>query len=196
MWKEEVSDVAELKYRHTAPSGQMISLFQGDLTEEDVDAIVNAANERLLHGGGLAGAIVARGGQVIQEESKRVAPVPTGQAAITGAGKLKARWVIHAVGPVYRADDPRMDELLRSAVWNSLMLAHQRGLKSIAFPAISSGIFGFPKKPCAANLISTVLDFTAQYPDSTLRDIRFTIIDSPTVNVFLQEFKEKFNQSG
>ena len=110
--------------------------------------------------------------------------------------QTETRWVIHAVGPVYRADDPRMDELLRSAVWNSLMLAHQRGLKSIAFPAISSGIFGFPKKPCAANLISTVLDFTAQYPDSTLRDIRFTIIDSPTVNVFLQEFKEKFNQSG
>lgn len=193
-----MSDVAELKYRYTAPSGQTISLFQGDLTDEDVDAIVNAANERLLHGGGVAGAIVARGGRVIQEESNRVAPVPTGKAAITGAGKLKARWVIHAVGPVYREGDPRMDELLRSAAWNSLMLAHERGLKSIAFPAISSGIFGFPKKPCASILISAALDFTVQYPDSTLRDIRFTIIDSPTVDVFLQEFNERFgvDQSG
>ncbi|MGE5544706.1 MAG: macro domain-containing protein [Bacillota bacterium] len=187
--------MAELKYRYIAPSGQSISLFQGDLTEEDVDAIVNAANERLIHGGGVAGAIVARGGSVIQEESNRLAPVPTGEAVITAAGRLKARWVIHAVGPVYRAGNPHMDELLKSAVCNSLMLAHRRGLRSIAFPAISSGIFGFPKRLCAANLIEAALSFTNQYPDSTLRDIRFTIIDSPTVDIFLQEFKERFGQT-
>lgn len=186
--------MAELKYRYTAPSGQTISLFQGDLTEEDVDAIVNAADESLFHGGGVAGAIVRRGGQVIQEESNRISPVPTGQAAITGAGSLKARWVIHAVGPIYRAGNLHMDELLRSAVWNSLALAQRKGLESIAFPAISSGIFGFPKRPCAVNLVATAFDFTKQYPDSTLRDIRFTIIDNLTVDIFQQEFEQRFGQ--
>ena len=129
---------------------------------------------------------------MIQQESDLIGSVPTGQAAITGAGKLKARWVIHAVGPVYRADDPRMHELLRSAVWNSLLLAHRKGMKSIAFPAISSGIFGFPKKPCASILLATAFDFTSQYSDSTLRDIRFTIIDDLTVDVFRQEFEKRF----
>jgi len=188
--------MAELKYRYLADSGQTISLYQGDLTEEDVDAIVNAANENLIHGGGVAGAIVRRGGQVIQAESERLSPVPTGQAVITGAGRLKARWVIHAVGPIYRAGDPRMEELLRAAIWNSLWLAHDRGLTSVAFPAISSGIFGYPQKPCAEILIRTAFEFTKNYPDSPVRDIRFTIIDDLTVEVFLQEFKARFGSYG
>jgi O-acetyl-ADP-ribose deacetylase (regulator of RNase III) len=186
--------MSELKYTYTAPSGQTIRLFKGDLTEEDVDAIVNAANEHLAHGGGVAGAIVRKGGYEIQEESNRIGHVPTGQAAITTAGKLKARWVIHAVGPVYRAGDPRMDELLTSAGWSSLMLAHRRGLASIAFPAISSGIFGFPKDRCAQDLIGAAVQFTGQYPDSPLRDIRFTIIDDLTVGYFLAEFERRFGK--
>lgn len=184
--------MAELVYSYVAPSQQTIGLFMGDITEEDVDAIVNAANELLMHGGGVAGAIVRKGGPVIQEESNRIGFVPTGQAVITTAGNLKARWVIHAVGPVYKASDPDMDNLLTSAVNNSLMIAHQRGLGGIAFPAISSGIFGFPKDRCAHNLVGAALDFTNLYPDSSVRDIRFTIVDEFTTKVFLAEFERRF----
>ncbi len=186
--------MSELKYACTAPSGQTIRLFKGDLTEEDVDAIVNAANEHLAHGGGVAGAIVRKGGTSIQEESNRIGHVPTGQAAITGAGRLKARYVIHAVGPVYQAGDPRMDELLTSAGRSSLVLAHERGLASIAFPAISSGIFGFPKDRCARDLTGAAVDFAEQFPDSPLRDIRFTIIDDVTLDYFLAEFERRFGK--
>jgi putative ATPase len=184
--------MAELKYSYTASSGQIISLWQGDITEEDVDAIVNAANERLQHGGGVAGVIVRRGGRVIQEESDRIGRVATGKAVMTGAGKLKARWVIHAVGPVYDASNPDMDELLKSAVRNSMLLAHQKGLSSLSLPAISSGIFGFPKERCARDMIDAILEFIGQYPQSTLCEIRIVIIDSLTVKVFLNEMESRW----
>lgn len=164
--------------------GQTLSLRQGDITGEAVDAIVNAANEGLAHGGGVAGAIVRRGGVSIQDESDRLGRVPTGSAAITGAGTLSARFVIHAVGPFWNGFPPEeCDRLLRSATVAALQIAREKGLQSVAFPAISSGIFGFPKDRCARIMLRAVRDFAAGHADAP-RDLRFTIIDAETVAHF------------
>lgn len=176
---------------YVTPSGQRIQARLGDLTEERVDAIVNAANEYLAHGGGVAGAISRRGGPVIQTESDRWVrehgPVPTGGVAVTSAGNLPCKLVIHAVGPVWRGGTHGEDELLRSAVWSSLLAAHDRRLASIALPAISSGIFGFPKPRCAAILVQSALAFCLAHPDSAVREIRFTNIDRPTAELIAVE---------
>jgi len=183
--------MSELKAELRLKSGQVIQARQGDLTLEPVDAIVNAANEDLQHGGGVAGAIVRRGGFVIQEESERWVrehgSLPTGEVAVTGAGRLPCRYVIHAVGPVWRGGGQGEEALLRQATTNSLLKAEELKLRSIALPAISSGIFGFPKERCAQIMLAAALDFCAQRPDSTLREIRFTNIDAPTVDLFTAE---------
>ncbi len=137
--------------------GRKLTLVQGDLTELAVDAIVNAANSGLQLGGGVAGAIRTKGGPSIQEECNRTGPIPVGEAAVTGGGNLKASYVIHAVGPMYGEGDE--DEKLRNATLNSLRRATEKGMKSIAFPAISTGIFGFPKHRCAQIMLKTVSEF-------------------------------------
>jgi putative ATPase len=181
-------------------TGQTIQVCHGDLTQEHVDAIVNAANSRLAHGGGVAGAILRRGGKIIQQESddwvRQHGPVPTGKVAVTTGGSLPCRYVIHAVGPVWRGGKQDEDDLLRQACWKSLESASQLGLASIALPAISSGIFGFPKERCALILIQAALDFCQQYPHSPLREIRFTNIDLPTVNVFKAELSRALGAAG
>jgi len=179
---------------HTFPSGQTVSLRHGDLTAEAVDAIVNAANSRLAHGGGVAAAIVRKGGRVIQDESdawvRQHGPVPHDQPAITGAGALPCQHVIHAVGPVWGAGDE--DRALRAAVTGALRLAHDRGLASLALPPLSTGIFGFPKDRAAKIIFDAVATFCAQQPDSPLRDIRLVVIDQPTLDVFRAEFERAF----
>jgi O-acetyl-ADP-ribose deacetylase (regulator of RNase III) len=167
-------------------SAKTLRLVQGDITERDVDAIVNAANSHLQHGGGVAGAIVRKGGHVIQEESDRIGFVPVGQAAITGAGKLPARYVIHAVGPCMGEGDE--DNKLKSAVLSSIALASGKGLKTISIPAISSGIFGFPKDRCAAILVNEALHYIEQNPKSSLEVIEFCIYDDLTMEYFRKEF--------
>lgn len=182
--------------QHFLPSGATLSLYQGDLTEEHVDAIVNAANEHLAHGGGVAGAIARKGGPEVQRESdawvRTHGPVRTGTAAITGAGKLPARFVIHAVGPVWKGNAARDDALLRGAVTSALALADEKGLASIALPAISTGIFGFPKDRGATVITQAILDSCAAHPDSALRDIRITLVDASTVEIFRAEFKRRW----
>ncbi|RYG88186.1 MAG: macro domain-containing protein [Alphaproteobacteria bacterium] len=132
----------------TLPTRHTLSLRLGDLTEESVDAIVNAANSGLAHGGGVAGAIVRKGGYDIQDESDRVGKVKVGSAAITGAGQLKASFVIHAVGPVWAGQGPEeSDALLASATTASLEIARERGLNTIAFPPMPRAIY--------ASLLST-----------------------------------------
>lgn len=175
MWARKASDQVTIR------------LLLGDLTDENVDAIVNAANSRLAHGGGVAGAIVRKGGYVIQEESNRVAPVEVGHCAMTSAGSLPARHVIHAVGPQW--GEGNEDATLRSAVENSLALADAHRLATVSLPAISSGIFGFPKDRCARILLATAREFAARHPETSLREIRFCIIDSETAQVFLREFE-------
>lgn len=171
---------------------KILRLILGDITERDVDAIVNAANERLQHGGGVAGAIVKKGGQIIQEESNKIGYVPVGNAAITTAGKLPAKFVIHAVGP--RMGEGDEDNKLKSAVFNSLRLASEKGLKSLSMPAISSGIFGFPKDRCAKILISESLSFLNKYKDSSLEVVEFCIFDEETLKYFKEEF-DKLNSN-
>ncbi len=167
--------------------GKKVKIIHGDITEEEVDAIVNAANSRLQHGGGVAGAIVRKGGYVIQEESNRIGYVPVGKAAITTAGKLPAKFVIHAVGP--RWGEGNEDEKLKSAVRSALELATQKGLKSISIPAISSGIFGFPKPRATKIIFETVVDFLRN-EETTLDEVRLTNIDRYTSDLFVKLARE------
>ena len=159
-----------------------VSAVHGDLTEQQVDAIVNAANSALAHGGGLAGAIVRRGGWVIQEESDRLAPVPVGGAATTGAGALPCRWVIHAVGPVWGEGDEELK--LRSAVRSSLAEATRLDARSLALPAISTGIFGYPKPDGTAVIVDELCGWLTAHPGTRLRDVRLTAFDEETAALF------------
>ncbi len=167
----------------------------GDITREEVDAIVNAANEYLQHGGGVAGAIVRAGGQVIQEESDHIGHTPTGSAVVTTAGALRTRFVIHAVGPVWRGGGHDEDNLLRSAVRSVLMRATELGLSSIAIPAISSGIFGFPKPRCARIIWETICIFLAE-TTTTIRLIKLTNIDLETAEFFREIIQEQRRKRG
>ena len=181
----------ELARRELA-RGVNLVVCQGDITVEEVDAIVNAANEYLKHGGGVAYAILQRGGRIIQEESdrivRRLGKIPTGFAAITTGGNLKARVVIHAVGPVWKGGRNREDEKLRRAVISALEIANGYGLKSIAFPAISTGIYGFPKDRAADIIFRAVGEWVENHPDSTLNEIRICLYDDETANIFLKVF--------
>lgn len=168
------------------PDGRKISLHQGDLTRESVDAIVNAANSYLMHGGGVAGAIVRSGGEEIQQESGRIVsrqgPVPVGSAVITGAGRLPCKSVIHAVGPQWGEGEE--DAKLRSAIRTSLDLSAAQSYATVAFPAISSGIFGFPKDRCAVIFWQTVREWLEEHPEASLREVRFTNFDDETIRHF------------
>lgn len=178
------------------PSGHRISLRKGDITDESTDAIVNAANSLLMHIGGVAGAITRRGGPSIQAESTKIGRVPTGGAAITGAGDLPARWVIHAVGPIWGARSAEEnDRLLVSATTAALEIAREKGLASIAFPAVSSGIFGFPKDRCARVMLGAVLRWAEEHPKDAPRDLRFTIVDEETVAIFDAEMRRVFQNT-
>ena len=179
---------------HELNSGQIVRLIHGDLTKERMDAIVNAANAQLAHGGGVAGAIVRAGGQEIQAEStawvREHGPVSHANPAITGAGKLPCRYVIHAVGPVWGEGDE--DAKLRSAVTGSLALANERSLTSLALPAISTGIFGFPKDRGARVILDAIAEYFADMPDSSLNKVRITLIDEPSVAIFTDEFNHRW----
>lgn len=170
------------------PSKQVLQLVQGDLTSETVDAIVNAANSHLQHGGGVAGLIVRKGGYEIQVESdawiREHGPVTHSEPAFTRAGRLPCRYVIHAVGPVWGEGDE--DRKLADAITGSLALAERLGLESVAFPAISTGIFGFPKDRAAGVIFSAISDYFTRHPTSGLLLVRLTLFDQPTVDAFIK----------
>jgi O-acetyl-ADP-ribose deacetylase (regulator of RNase III) len=174
-----------------------LELIHGDLTRSGVDAIVNAANSHLLHGGGVAGAIVRRGGREIQRESNRWVkehgPVTHDEPAITTAGRLSCRYVIHAVGPKWGEGEE--DEKLQRAVYGALALADRKELMSIALPAISTGIFGFPKLRAARLILDAILDFFDEHPGSSVRKVQLILIDEPSVRVFADEFENRWSQS-
>jgi O-acetyl-ADP-ribose deacetylase (regulator of RNase III) len=180
--------------QHDFSPQQRCLLVQGDITAETADAIVNAANSRLAHGGGVAGAIVRAGGRAIQDESDAWVRAHGGatheRPAVTGAGRLPCKAVIHAVGPVWGAGDE--DAKLRAAIRGALDAAHERGYTSMAIPAVSTGIFGFPKQRGAQVIFQAIEDFAAAKPDSPLREIRVTILDDPTLEVFQQEFTRRW----
>lgn len=163
-----------------------LRLVQGDITERDVDAIVNAANSHLQHGGGVAGAIVRKGGNIIQEESDRIGYTPVGTSVITGAGRLPSKFVIHTVGP--RMGEGEEDIKLRNAVRSTLVLAGEKNLKSISLPAISSGIFGFPKDRCARILVGESVSFLKGHEGCSLDLVEFCVYDDITLGHFKKEF--------
>ncbi len=159
-----------------------VAAVLGDLTEEPVDAIVNAANSSLVHGGGLAAAIARRGGPIIDRESREIAPVPVGGAAPTSGGELPAQWVIHAVGPQW--GEGSEEAKLRSAVRASLDCALELEVRSVALPAISTGIFGYPKDEGTRVIAEGVLSWLRAHPDCPFRTIRLTAFDEPTASLF------------
>jgi len=170
------------------PPDRQLSIVQGDLTLVAVDAIVNAANAYLVHGGGVAGAIVRRGGEIIQEESdawvREHGPIRCDRPAITTAGKLPCRFVIHAVGPVWGEGEE--DAKLHAAVTHALRLAEQHGLQSIALPAISTGIFRFPVRRAANLILGAVLEFLEDHPACSLTRVLVVLFDSESAAVFLE----------
>jgi O-acetyl-ADP-ribose deacetylase len=139
-------------------------LEEGDLTLQETEAIVNAANSRLAGGGGVDGAIHRAGGQAIMEESRKIGGCPTGQAVITTGGNLKAKYVIHTVGPVYQGGNHGEARLLASAYQESLKLAHKKGIRSLAFPSLSTGAYGYPLEEAARIAVKTVADYLGQHP--------------------------------
>ncbi len=181
---------------HNFDGGGVVSLYQGDLTNIEIDAIVNAANEGLAHGGGLAGAIVRRGGSIIQEESNawvhRHGLASHGRPALTGPGALPCKAIIHAVGPVWRGGGEGEDERLRQAYASALALAEEQGFLRLGMPSISTGIFGFPAKRGAAIALAAVESFFTEKPMSTLREVRFTLIDAATLSVFERAFGQRW----
>ena len=168
------------------PLADRIIIQQGDLTEKDTDAIVNAANNDLILGGGVAGAIRRKGGEEIQRECDEIGSIPVGYAAITTGGKLKARFVIHAasmeLGGKTTADS------LRSSTAHCLKIANERGLKSIAFPAVGTGIAGFPLKECA----EIMLREAAQHlrGETSLETVHFVLFDEAARETFQHAWKK------
>lgn len=161
-------------------NNSILELTQGDITEQTTDAIVNAANVALQMGGGVAGAIRRRGGSAIQEECNRIGGTYVGGAVITTGGKLAAKYVIHAVGPRHR--DEHADAKLKDATLNSLLLADKNRLKSLAFPAISTGVFGFPKDRCATIMLSTTIAYLEG--PTKLERVVFCLYDNRTLEIF------------
>jgi O-acetyl-ADP-ribose deacetylase len=161
-----------------------VTIRQGDITEALVDAIVNAANNDLKLGGGVAGAIRTKGGPSIQQECDRLGPVSLGDAAITGGGNLPARYVIHAAS--MRLGGRTTEPSLRQATRNSLLRAKEKGLESIAFPAIGTGIAGFPLDRCAEIMGAEVRDHLAG--ETSLKRVEFVLFDNPSLYVFQHAF--------
>jgi O-acetyl-ADP-ribose deacetylase (regulator of RNase III) len=179
--------IQEIIHRKILP-GKIVKIVKGDITEERVDAIVNAANSNLEHGGGVAGAIVRKGGKVIQEESDRIGFVPVGQAVLTGAGHLSAKFVIHTVGPRWGEGEENLK--LKNAVESSLKLAEKENMHSISLPAISAGIFGFPKEECAEIILKTLFKYIKNHEDGSLREIRICLFDEFMIDTFLSKFQK------
>jgi O-acetyl-ADP-ribose deacetylase (regulator of RNase III) len=162
-------------------------LVQGDITKESTDAIVNAANSRLAGGGGVDGAIHRAGGPAIMQECRTIGGCPTGKAVITTGGSLKAPYVIHTVGPRYHDGTEGEAALLRSAYLESLRLASAKHLKSIAFPAISTGAYGYPLRQAATVALGTIIEYLTEHQDIAL--VRFVLYDRTTYEAFAEELR-------
>jgi O-acetyl-ADP-ribose deacetylase len=163
--------------------GLTIEVLQGDLTQQDVDAIVNAANNDLELGGGVAGAIARAGGPTIQAECRAIGPIAVGDAAITGGGKLAARFVIHAAS--MRLGGLTNAESLRGSTRRSLDIANQRGLRSVAFPAVGTGIAHFPMDECARMMLEEVVAHAQR--GTSLNEVRFVLFGADAEAVFRRE---------
>ena len=178
------------------PTGQTIQIVQGDITTEEVDAIINAANEHLQHGGGVAWAISKKAGPTIQKESndwiRQHGRVTHSRPAWTSGGLLPSKYVIHAVGPVWGDGDE--DNKLESAVTGSLRVADELYLTSIAMPAISTGIFGFPKDRAAGIIFTAIEKYFIENTSSALNILKLVLFDQRTVDIFIKTWQDKWGK--
>ena len=171
-----------------------LQLVKGDITDQETEAIVNAANSTLLGGGGVDGAIHSKGGPKILEECKRLRAtewpdgLPTGNAAITSGGNLRAKYVIHTVGPVWRGGVYDEAKLLRRAYWNSLKLATTKGLKSIAFPSISTGAYGYPTEEASQVAVKAVKDYLEK--EDKVEKVTFVLFSQRDFDIYINATKE------
>ena len=170
----------------------VLELTRGDITEQDTEAIVNAANCQLILGGGVAGAIRRKGGPTIQQECNKIGETFVGGAAKTTGGNLKAKYVIHAVGP--RMGEGDEDNKLRNATLNSLKIAERDEMKSISFPAISTGIFGFPIKRCAEIMLGVVMDYLKS--KTNIEKVVFCLFTEADYKVFEEQLKKEIGNEG
>lgn len=168
----------------------MIRLKLGDITKEDVDVIVNAANSGLRGGGGVDGAIHRAAGPSVMEECRKIGGCPTGSAVITNAGNLKAKKIIHAVGPVWSGGKKSEPDLLRRAYENSFELAKKSGLQSIAFPAISTGVYGYPKEPAARIALAAGKKFEKDF-----KEMRFVCFSEEDLKIYRRIWEEMTNSA-
>ena len=177
----------------TSISQTRLSIIQGDITKQATDAIVNAANSSLMGGGGVDGAIHRAGGPVILEECKQIVSrqrrLPTGKAVITSGGNLKARFVVHTVGPIWHGGNKGEPELLASAYRESLKVAAENNLTSISFPSISTGAYGYPVAEAARVAISTVASFL-KGGVTPIKEVVFVLFDSGTFQRYVSALKE------
>jgi len=169
-------------------SREKIIVKQGDITDEATDAIVNAANTELILGGGVAGAIGRKGGPQIQKECSRIGPIPLGEAAVTTGGMLRAKYVIHAAsmglgGPL------TTEKTLRDSVRNSLLRAKEKGMNSVAFPAIGTGVAGFPVEDCAKIMLGEISRFLRE-EKSSLETVRIVLFDRESLDTFRQAWEK------
>lgn len=167
----------------------MINIIKGDITTSNTDAIVNAANVNLLAGSGVCGAIFrAANSSLLQEECNKLAPIKTGDAAITNGYNLKAKYIIHTAGPIYHNDNDAI--YLRNSYYNSLKLADKYKLNSISFPSISTGIYGYPLSKAAKIAFDAIEEFNNDFPNTSIKEIRFYLFDDISFNTYLKEFKK------
>jgi O-acetyl-ADP-ribose deacetylase (regulator of RNase III) len=166
----------------------VLALVEGDITAEETEAIVNAANSRLMGGAGVDGTIHRAGGPSIMAECRKIGGCPAGQAVITTGGGLKARYVIHTVGPVYQGGTKGEAELLKSAYLSSLKLAAANRVRSISFPAISTGVYSYPPAEAARIALETAVAYLREHTDIEL--IRFVLFDRPTYDLFTRTLKK------
>ena len=167
-----------------------IEVHRGDITQLELDALVNAANNRLWMGGGVAGALKRAGGKEIETEAVKKGPIPIGEAAVTGAGKLKAKYVIHAA--VMGQDQKTDAEKIKQATINSLLKGDSLGIKSIAFPALGTGVGGFPLDECARIMISAAHQYSAR--KTGLERVVFVLYDESAYQAFKQELETQLGQ--
>ncbi len=171
----------------------LLQLVKGDITREKTEAIVNAANSALAGGAGVDGAIHAAGGPEIMQQCRRIGGCPVGQAVITTGGNLDARYVIHTVGPIYRGGGENEALLLAGAYRESLKLAAARGIKSISFPAISAGVYGYPKDEAARIALRAIMDYLRA--DSSLTLVRLVLFSDEVLSVFTAALRELSGQT-
>ena len=172
----------------------VLELVEGDITLQDTEAIVNAANSGLRGGGGVDGAIHRAGGPQILEECRKIGICPTGEARITTGGSLKARFVIHAVGPIHRDGGQDEAELLASAYRNSLRLASEGSIKSLSFPCLSTGAYGYPLQDAARISLSTVIEYLKGHPEIELA--RFVLFGQEAYRIFRKTLADITGQEG